>query len=126
MSSVNSKIVKSSLITSSKLFFGRPIPLLRLGMLILSYLLIEASTLLLFTWPNHLSLVSLFLSSMGATLMMSNYFIPNSIHPHITTHPSNHPHLCYHQPLNPCLFHRSTLRSIQHSRSNYDIINFIF
>jgi len=35
---------------------------------------------------------------------LSNYFIPNSIHYRITTHPSNHPHLCYHWPLNLCLW----------------------
>ena len=71
MSSVNSTTFKSSLITSSKLLFDHPFRLLSLGMLILSHLLTGASTLLLFTWPNHLSLISLNLSSMGTTLTKS-------------------------------------------------------
>jgi len=70
-SSVKPTTFKSSLITSSKLFFGHPLPLLPSGMLIISHLLTRVTTLLLFTWPNHRSLISLILSPMGATLTKS-------------------------------------------------------
>ena len=57
---------------------------------------------------------------------VSNYFIPNSIHPRTTTHSSNNLHLCYHQSLNPCIFYRPAFWSIRHSRSNYYTKNFVF
>jgi len=55
MSSINSITFKSSQNSLSKLFFDRPLPLLPSGMLILSHLLTGASTVVLFAWPNHLS-----------------------------------------------------------------------
>ena len=103
-SSANPTAFKSSLISSFKLFFGRPLFLLPSGILILSHLLTGASTLL-FTWPNHLSLISLILSFMRVTLTKSLITtIPNPIDSCITTHPPKHAHLCYHQPLDLCLF----------------------
>jgi len=56
---------------SFKLFFGRPLPLLPPRMLIISHFLTGAFILLLFTWPNHGSLVFLILSSMGDVLTRS-------------------------------------------------------
>jgi len=95
MSSVSPKKFKFSLIISFQIFFDLPLPLLQSARFILSHLLTSASSLLPLTWPNHLNLVSPILCS-----ILSNYFIPNFIHPRIIVHPTNHSHLYNHHPLN--------------------------
>ena len=67
MSSVSFIKFKLFLIILFQLFFGCHLPLLHPKRLIVLRLLTGAFSLVLLTRPNHLSLVSLILSSIGAT-----------------------------------------------------------
>ena len=95
MSSISHQNFKPCLINSSHIFLDRHLPFLHSRRLIISHLFTGTSTLLLFMWPNHLSLLSLIVSSMGATLtlslittflFLSNHQVPIPLQSRIAAH----------------------------------------
>jgi len=125
MSSINPKTFNSCQITSFKLFFGGPLPLLPSGdvnPLADLHSGIHVASLHMIK-PSESTLSHLMLDGSHFNCA-SNYFIPNSIRPRLATHSSSHSHRYYHQPLNLCLFNWPTVWVIQHNRSNYGMINF--
>ncbi|KAM3231887.1 hypothetical protein P3L10_017246 [Capsicum annuum] len=121
MFSVNCNCFMSCLIASLQYFFGLPLLLLKAFKANLSHLLTGVSVPLPITCPNHLNLTSRILSSTDVTPTFSRIVsfltLPTLVSPHI------HHNL---QFLDVRVLDWSTLRSIQHGRTNCNSIEFVF